>query len=249
MPTENRSSNTEMVSVPREAVVQAAELLQEYNKCSIARDLRAILAQPAEQHQGEPAALAIPDECPHIIVFDDADRANEHFCGAGARTAALRRYEQISQSWNAHLFVRIARNSRDDRYPSAAVADPGEVERLSEQLVESQECHEAIGMRSEVLASALNEQEAELKKARSLLRESYAELLAIKAEIGFRGATIALIGRIDAALSTSAEPSALPDPLGCNECTHAECGKFDGPRQLECRAMADNACARPGASS
>ncbi|WEA18670.1 hypothetical protein [Pseudomonas juntendi] len=57
MPTENRSSNTEMVSVPREAVVQAAELLQEYNKCSIARDLRAILAQPAVQHQGEPVAL------------------------------------------------------------------------------------------------------------------------------------------------------------------------------------------------
>lgn len=57
MSTENRSSNTEMVSVPREAVVQAAELLQEYNKCSIARDLRAILAQPAVQHQGEPVAL------------------------------------------------------------------------------------------------------------------------------------------------------------------------------------------------
>lgn len=51
------------------------------------------------------------------------------------------------------------------------------------------------------------------------------------------------------ALFASAEPSALPDPLGCNECTHAECGRFDGPRQVECRAMADNACARPGASS
>lgn len=50
-------------------------------------------------------------------------------------------------------------------------------------------------------------------------------------------------------LSASAEPSALPDPLRCNECTHADCGKFDGPRQVECRAMADNACARPGTSS
>lgn len=46
-----------------------------------------------------------------------------------------------------------------------------------------------------------------------------------------------------------AEQSALPDPLGCNGCTHAECGKFDGPHKVECRAMADNACARPGASS
>lgn len=50
-------------------------------------------------------------------------------------------------------------------------------------------------------------------------------------------------------LSASAEPSALPDPLGCNACAHTECGRFDGPRQVECRAMADNACARPGASS
>lgn len=91
-------------------------------------------ATPADLQQVEPVALAIPNECPHIIVFDDADRANEHFCGAGARTAALRRYEQISQSWNAHLFVRIARNSRDDRYPSAAVAEPAEVERLREEV-------------------------------------------------------------------------------------------------------------------
>ncbi|MFG0851907.1 hypothetical protein ACF8R4_12975 [Pseudomonas sp. FYR_2] len=52
-----------------------------------------------------------------------------------------------------------------------------------------------------------------------------------------------------AALSASAEPSPMPDPLGCNECAHTDCGKFDGPRQVECRAMADNACARPGASS
>lgn len=54
-----------------------------------------------------------------------------------------------------------------------------------------------------------------------------------------------LLKRIDATLSASAEPSPLPDPLGCNQCTHVECGKFDGPRQVECRAMADNACARP----
>lgn len=37
----------------------------------------------------------------------------------------------------------------------------------------------------------------------------------------------------------------VPDPLGCNACQHPECGRFEGPRQVECRAMADNACARP----
>lgn len=50
-------SNNQMISVPRGTVENAAELLQEYNKCSIARDLRAILDKPAEQHQGDPVAL------------------------------------------------------------------------------------------------------------------------------------------------------------------------------------------------
>ncbi|WP_183134293.1 hypothetical protein [Pseudomonas syringae] len=82
------------------------------------QELRALLAQPADL-QG--ASLAIPDECPHMIVFDDADRENLSFAGCGARQAALKTFEQISGSWNAHLFVRVARNSRDDRYPSASV--------------------------------------------------------------------------------------------------------------------------------
>jgi hypothetical protein len=37
----------------------------------------------------------------------------------------------------------------------------------------------------------------------------------------------------------------LPDPLGCRACVHPECGRHDGPRSVECRAMADGACARP----
>ncbi|WP_164486720.1 hypothetical protein [Pseudomonas chlororaphis] len=69
-----------------------------------------------------PVALHVPDECPHMIVFDDADRQQLMFAGAGARDSALKAWEQISGSWNAHLFVRAERNSRDDRYPSAKVA-------------------------------------------------------------------------------------------------------------------------------
>ena len=37
----------------------------------------------------------------------------------------------------------------------------------------------------------------------------------------------------------------LPDPLGLLSCTHPDCGRYEGPRSHECRAMADNACARP----
>lgn len=37
---------------------------------------------------------------------------------------------------------------------------------------------------------------------------------------------------------------ALSDPLNLNQCQHPDCGRFNGPRSVECRAMADNACAR-----
>lgn len=84
---------------------------------------------PAAQ-KGEPVALAIPEECPHLIVFDDTEVASLMFSGAGARVAALKKWEAISTSWNAHLFVRVARNSRDDGHPCATAADAGEVERL-----------------------------------------------------------------------------------------------------------------------
>lgn len=72
-------------------------------------------AQPAP-------AVVLPDECPHMIVFDDADREPLMFAGAGARDAAMRTWEQVSIGWNAHLFVRVMRNCRDDRYPCATLA-------------------------------------------------------------------------------------------------------------------------------
>lgn len=36
----------------------------------------------------------------------------------------------------------------------------------------------------------------------------------------------------------------VPDPRGCRDCTHPQCDRFDGPRSVECRAMAQTACAR-----
>ena len=85
-------------------------------------DRFAIVIKPLYAEQPAPAALTIPEECPHIIVFDDTDREQLLFAGTGARAAALKKWEKISGSWNAHLFVRVERNSRDDRYPSATPA-------------------------------------------------------------------------------------------------------------------------------
>ena len=93
--------------------------------CSYWRESARLLTQEIERlkgGQGEPVAWAIPDECPHLIMFDDTERENLLFSGAGARSAALKTWEKISMSWNAHLFVRVERNSRDDRYPSATVS-------------------------------------------------------------------------------------------------------------------------------
>lgn len=76
-------------------------------------------ADPYKEPPGAIPELAIPGECPHIIWFDDADRSPLLFAGAGSAVAALKTWEQISVSWNAHLFVRVASNSRDSKYPSA----------------------------------------------------------------------------------------------------------------------------------
>lgn len=61
-------------------------------------------------------AQASPDnsEVPYLIVFDDTDRENELVIGDWR--AAIR-FKQISMSWNAHLFVRVAGNSYGDKTP------------------------------------------------------------------------------------------------------------------------------------
>jgi len=67
----------------------------------------------------ERAALADQDQVPYLIYFDDADRKPEMIIGG---TRAQYRFKQISGSWNAHLFAKIASNSQDDKYPCAALA-------------------------------------------------------------------------------------------------------------------------------
>lgn len=67
-------------------------------------------------------APVVPEECPHLILFDGAEMKPIMFAGTGARRGALAKWEQVSKNWNAHLFVRIEKNSRDDRYPCAMFA-------------------------------------------------------------------------------------------------------------------------------
>jgi ribosomal protein L37AE/L43A len=71
-------------------------------------------ALASEPQQEREAALADRDEVPYLIVFDDHDRQNELVYGG---TRARYRFKEISASWNANLFVKIAGNSRDDKTP------------------------------------------------------------------------------------------------------------------------------------
>lgn len=154
--------------------------------------------------------------------------------GSLAGTLGLARYDQ-----------RLNPDLYEGPFPVFRHADPGEVERLRGWVSAYKESRERLHewLREEQLKNI--SLRAQLAEAQALLRKiggyNWADV-----DPEERARTRAELRDM---LSASAEPSALPDPLGCNECTHAECGRFDGPRQVECRAMADNACEGPGASS
>ncbi|MBI6913213.1 hypothetical protein JET72_04755 [Pseudomonas juntendi] len=220
MPIENRSSSTEMVSVPREAVVQAADLLQEYNKCSIARDLRAILAQPAEQHEAEPVALPARKSQPTELsdVFVDANNEGWNAClDEIAKLGPLYSRPVQGEPVGTH---RVSRRVCHccvglDRDEWCSVCDStagAEVERLRGELDKALEFVERLRDERETLRAQLADRDALLRLAYQLLglnnwHVSYRELMT----------------QIDAALSASAEhkPFRTPD---CPECACVQDG-------------------------
>jgi hypothetical protein len=79
-------------------------------------DLRAYgeaCARAAIAGAAEPVAL---DSVPFLVYFDDYERRPEVIIG---EAAARERFRQVSASWNAHLFVKVASNTRDDTYAKA----------------------------------------------------------------------------------------------------------------------------------
>lgn len=82
---------------------------------------QAALSQRSEAVPSLDEALNDSDQVPYLIHFDDPYRQPELVIGG---TRARYRFEQISSSWNAHLYVKIKSNSRDDKYPSANLAAP-----------------------------------------------------------------------------------------------------------------------------
>ncbi|MFT8234884.1 hypothetical protein ACLNBI_25525, partial [Pseudomonas guariconensis] len=69
MPTENRSSNTEMVSVPRALAERISNICMFTMYKEDWRALSEILAKPAQQRQGEPVAYAVFTDNGNIRIW------------------------------------------------------------------------------------------------------------------------------------------------------------------------------------
>ncbi|WP_455887087.1 hypothetical protein [Pseudomonas rustica] len=129
MPTENRSSNTVMISVPRELADRIQRRLDlaasAFKAAKHERDqFRAILDQPTDQHQGEPVAL--PACKSKLSMSHDWDQG-------------------YAAGWSACL-DEIAKLG-----PLYTHADPAEVERLREVIGQQKSLIESL--RAELLES------------------------------------------------------------------------------------------------
>jgi hypothetical protein len=88
------------------------------------------------------------EDLTYLIYYDDRDRPLEIIVG---EKAARKRYEDISVSWNAHLFVLIDSNAKDDKAPVALLAAEG---KRVEELVQASilERSKSEGLETEITA-------------------------------------------------------------------------------------------------
>lgn len=53
------------------------------------------------------------EDIPFLIFYDDPDRKPELLIG---ETVARTRFAQVAESWNAHLFVKVASTAGDSEF-------------------------------------------------------------------------------------------------------------------------------------
>lgn len=182
MPTENRSSNTEMVSVPRDLLERLDLGKDTATALATLPELRAILANPAEQHQTEPAAWYDPQHQDFLTAegraatlrMGDGDRLARYSVRLFAAPTAAEELDSVRHWRGKHADVMRERDT------------------LRAQLTKQEELLGAIaGWTSETRAVVLEAFQDELNES-----ASYAWYDAAIADL------MALVG----ALSHSAEP-------------------------------------------
>lgn len=229
MPTENRSSNTEMVSVPRhtlENVLNDGSCKAEVHAAFIRarHDIERLLTQPAEQHQGDPVALpSCKARLSESHDWDHGYRGGWRAClDEIAKLGPLysRPVQGEPVAWifrqlpEAQLEVTerwdVAKHLPYDTTPVYTHADPGEVERLRKEIERMRErvtpTHKSlIGKHAEIIKQR-DTLRAQLAERDALLREALKALPYGNAYLG-----------IERALSASAEPR-KPQLVECDAC-------------------------------
>lgn len=235
-------SDKQMVSVPREQMERFSEVL-EVLSCHITvaddslkagraihSEMSAILAKPAEQHQGEPVALPARKQAPgngkwhclypeHLIwnaCLDKIAKLGPLYTRPAQGEVVAWRFVEPGDEYNGYQQkVRVtidkpsATRARLGCEPLYAHADPAEVERLETLVGEIQ----ALRLESE---AQLAERDAEceaFEEEASILRDGLKDVLGW---IECSQSTSALRAVVEKALSASAEPSALT--WSCQAC-------------------------------
>ncbi|MFV3380335.1 hypothetical protein [Pseudomonas sp. NY15354] len=180
MPTENRSSNTEMVSV--QATIES---LEEAYAGDSALDFMNDAAQLLRQFK----AISTPQPHPDPVALPERKEVVEEWATPGGPYRA--------EGWNACL-DEIA--NLGPLYTRPAPADPGEVERLRAEIEEWNRIFDMQEGKIDAIRAQQVERDALLRETKVMLSSELSyELFHKMAEH---------IKRIDAALSSSAEPTA-----------------------------------------
>ncbi|HFQ8052820.1 TPA: hypothetical protein ACHTCR_004695 [Pseudomonas putida] len=148
MPTENRSSNTEMVSVPCALAERISNICMFTMYKEDWRALSEILAKPADQHQGDLAVQKPPkSECPNCLgdrMFGCFECQPDDLSGDEEKqmqSAPYGWHVEWEDSGDHYLFTKVEKRIEVLRLdsdvkvvPLYTHADPGEVERLRTML-------------------------------------------------------------------------------------------------------------------
>lgn len=208
MPTENRSSNTEMVSVPRALIEQAMQACFDAGYGIPHDALRDLLAQPA-QHQGEPVA---------------------HF--------DLKELARLKDMKSGYMGCYAYRDPGALVTPLYTHADPGEVERLHSKIEtmrnkNNEYCEEVEHLRNclltEIEAGDSWKKEAQDLRAQQAERDALLDRVVDHAKFWHDhpyAEVVEAIAKDYKALSASAEPEAPQSepekPSRCTSCDNCQ---------------------------
>jgi hypothetical protein len=225
MPTENRSSNTEMVSVPRELANRIQRRLDlaasAFKAAKPERDqFRALLAQPAPQPHPEPIAWMVG-----TAIWWTKEEAERDAAEVGQPVVGLgpMRAQQAEPVWfmtegGVSALHAKAKAMSDQQgldtssysVPLYTYADTGEVERLRAELKNCTQAFHALKAGNESLRAQLAERDALLRE----WRHGHHHTLKSCASI---------ILRTDSVLSASAEPALTCHPCKIEQPTDRPC--------------------------